>query len=439
LLNELAGAWDLPPKADENFRDSRLNPLRMKARLLVEGFGSATVWGWKDPRNSLTLPFWQDVLPGLKTLITVRNPLEVAHSMRERNGTSHSFGLRLWEIYNRRMIEAVGEKDRLVTHYDSFFKNSESELRRIARFTGLPDTEVGNAAALVSGRRRHTHFTIDTLIDARVSAEIIELYRALIAEASPGNKAQMAKAPSGRRARSDEPELLPGSVSRVNAFVPERIAQIEHLYLELLAQAEARHKERVEELTAHLEQTEARHKSQVEELTAHYGREMEQLRERVTQMSISLAKSEAQGEDLRNRLCQQLKATKRLSRLLDEAEDAAARLRSSARWRFANPIAALKAKLYPSRSREVLGYGHLEKIVSTYEKWLTAHSEVAAIDEQIQALTSAEASITARKGSPVEPPAPRRAIEFPVHEEVEVSIIIPVFNQFHAGLPGFAS
>ena len=430
LLNELAGAWDLPPKADENFRDSRLDPLRMKARLLVEGFGSATVWGWKDPRNSLTLPFWQDVLPGLKTLITVRNPLEVAHSMRERNGTSHSFGLRLWEIYNRRMIEAVGEKDRLVTHYDSFFKNSESELRRIARFTGLPDTEVGNAAALVSGRRRHTHFTIDTLIDARVSAEIIELYRALIAEASPGNKAQMAKAPSGRRARSDEPELLPGSVSRVNAFVPERIAQIEHLYLELLAQAEARHKERVEELTAHLEQTEARHKSQVEELTAHYGREMEQLRERVTQMSISLAKSEAQGEDLRNRLCQQLKATKRLSRLLDEAEDAAARLRSSARWRFANPIAALKAKLYPSRSREVLGYGHLEKIVSTYEKWLTAHSEVAAIDEQIQALTSAEASITARKGSPVEPPAPRRAIEFPVHEEVEVSIIIPVFNQF---------
>ena len=52
LLNELGGAWDLPPKADENFTDPHLDPLRMKARLLIEGFDSASVWGWKDPRNS---------------------------------------------------------------------------------------------------------------------------------------------------------------------------------------------------------------------------------------------------------------------------------------------------------------------------------------------------------------------------------------------------
>ena len=70
-------------KGDENLSDERLDPLRMKARLLIEGFHSAQVWGWKDPRNSLTLPFWQDLLPGLKTLIIVRNPLEVAYSMRE--------------------------------------------------------------------------------------------------------------------------------------------------------------------------------------------------------------------------------------------------------------------------------------------------------------------------------------------------------------------
>src|SRR5438270_239588 len=177
LLNGLGGAWDLPPRIDENFKDSRLDPLRMKAKLLIEGFDSARVWGWKDPRNSLTLPFWLNVLPGLKTLIMVRNPLEAAHSMRERNGTSYSFGLRLWEIYNRRVIEAVDEKDRLVTHYDSFFRDAESELRRIVRFVGLPDTEVCNAAALVSRRRHHTHFTLDALIDRGASAETIGLAR----------------------------------------------------------------------------------------------------------------------------------------------------------------------------------------------------------------------------------------------------------------------
>ena len=146
LLNALGGAWDLPPKREENFAHAGLDPLRMKARLLIEKFDSAGLWGWKDPRNSLTLPFWQNLLPGMKTLIMVRNPLEVAHSMKERNGTSYSFGLRLWEIYNRRVIEAASEQGRLVTHYDLFFDDAERELRRIADFIGIPDAAVDSAA-----------------------------------------------------------------------------------------------------------------------------------------------------------------------------------------------------------------------------------------------------------------------------------------------------
>jgi GT2 family glycosyltransferase/glycosyltransferase involved in cell wall biosynthesis len=519
LLSELGGAWDLPPEADENFAESRLDPLRMKAGLLIEGFRSADLWGWKDPRNSLTLPFWQDLLPGLKTLIVVRNPLEVAHSMRERNGTSYSFGLRLWEIYNQRLLQAASKKERLVTHYDSFFTDAKSELRRIARFAGLPDTELTSAAALVSPRRRHIHFTIDELIDARVSPEVIELYRALIAEAAPRRKKKthVTKAPSGDRAKSEEADLLPGAISRVNAFVPERIAQVEHLYRELLAQTEARHKIQIEELNAHLARTETRHKAQVEELSAHlaqaearhkteikkfnallaqaearhksqveelkthlaqteerhesqveelnahlaqteeryktqieeisahYTGEIKQLRDRVMQMSellrtrsISLAESEARGEDLRNRLRQQLKATQRLSRLLDDAEHAAARLRSSIRWQIANPVAALKVKLSRSRSQDLLGYGHLEKIVSSYQKWRTTHPEIASIDKEIQALISDANSDPPAPKTPTiatpsavyEPPAPTHQIEFPVHEQVEISIIIPVCNQF---------
>ena len=39
LLNELGGAWDLPPKADEDFTHARLDPLRLKARLLIEKIG----------------------------------------------------------------------------------------------------------------------------------------------------------------------------------------------------------------------------------------------------------------------------------------------------------------------------------------------------------------------------------------------------------------
>jgi hypothetical protein len=48
VLNELGGAWDLPPKADEDFKRPRLEPLRIKAQLLIKGFDSARVWGEPD-------------------------------------------------------------------------------------------------------------------------------------------------------------------------------------------------------------------------------------------------------------------------------------------------------------------------------------------------------------------------------------------------------
>jgi GT2 family glycosyltransferase/glycosyltransferase involved in cell wall biosynthesis len=383
VLNELGGAWDLPPRADENFKHARLDPLRTKAQRLIEGFDSASVWGWKDPRNSLTLPFWQNLLPCLKTLIVVRNPLEVAYSMRERNGTSYSFGLRLWEIYNRRVIGTSIEQERLVTHYDLFFGNAKTELRRIAQFIGLPDVAVDRAAALVATRRRHTHFTIDQLIDANVAAEVIELYRVLIAEAnhraSPlARKGKIAPKAFGDRqtAKPGETDLLPGAVSRLNASVPEAVA-----------------------LERNLAESEAR-----------------------------VAESEARVDELRNRLRQQLQVTKKLSRLLDDLDEAAARLRSSRRWQIANPVAALKARF--SAGHGSLGYGHLEKIVSAYQKWRTTNLETVAIDDQIQALISGAASVPRQRAAPIEPPVPTRPIEFPVHEQVEISIIIPVYNQF---------
>jgi GT2 family glycosyltransferase/glycosyltransferase involved in cell wall biosynthesis len=426
LLSQLGGAWDLPPKSDESLAHARLDPLRMKARLLIEGFNSAGLWGWKDPRNSLTLPFWQNLLPSMKTLIMVRNPLEVAHSMKERNGTSYSLGLRLWEIYNRRLVDTANRQDWLVTNYDLFFADAEQELRRIVDFIGLPDAQIASAAALVTRRRRHTHFTIAHLIDARVAPEVIELYRALVAESSAENQNRQNAVTAHQSAKLHEADLLPGAVTRLNAFVPERIAQIEHLYREFLAEAEARHKKEMEQLRAHMAETEARHKLQIEELNAHLERTNELLRDK----SISLSQSEACSEDLRNRLRQQLKATQRLSRLLNDARNAADRLLTSARWQIANPFGAVRAKLSPARLRDLLGYGHLEKIFSAYEKWLAAHPEVAAIDDEIQALIPGTAVASMQRVSPLDPPIPKAPIEFPVHEQVEISIVVPVFNQF---------
>jgi GT2 family glycosyltransferase/glycosyltransferase involved in cell wall biosynthesis len=529
LLNELGGAWDLPPKAGEHFKHPRFAPLRMKAQLLIEGFDSAGTWGWKDPRNSLTLPFWQRLLPSLKTLIIVRNPLEVAYSMRERNGTSCSFGLRLWEIYNRRLIQTAAKQDRLVTHYDLFFEDAELELLRIARFAGLPEAEIANAAALVATRRRHIHFTMEQLMDARVSAEVIELYRALSAEASQGVKVSTRKGRNGKIrkpsqiTKSRESDLLPGSVSRLKAFVPEQSAEIQQLR-ERLAETEARHKTETEQvregyeaelkgLTAEQADMRKRYEAELNRLTAeqadmrkryeaelnrltteqirmrkdyeaeqqrlkveiehiHEGYKAEikrlnaeqaQTRERyaaqlhdhfletsslLRSKNISLAEDERLVFALSERLRKELWAVRRLTRLLDDVENAAARLRSSRRWKLANPLRAIRTKLSPSEVS--IGYGHLEKIVAAYSEWRGAHPEIAKIEDEIRALRQPVATKEAERGLETNvqeldtprPPVPALTVEsicFPTHKEVEVSIIIPVFNQFQYTHPCVAS
>ena len=57
ILNAVGAAWDLPPWEEESFAGQELSPLRLKAQLLVNDFRDQSVWGWKDPRNCLTMRF----------------------------------------------------------------------------------------------------------------------------------------------------------------------------------------------------------------------------------------------------------------------------------------------------------------------------------------------------------------------------------------------
>ena len=433
LLNEFGGAWDLPPKNGEDFKGTRLDPIRKRARSLTKEFGAEKAWGWKDPRNSLTHPFWKDLLPELKALIVVRNPLEVSYSMHERNGTSYSFGLRLWEIYNRRVLESTRVEERLITHYNAFFENPEKELERIAQFAGLSSSRIREAASLVTLGRRHTEFTTEQLLEARISPKLLELYRKLSLEAGRPDETKAISVNGFRNSesKSTDDEILPGATNRLDVSVPDKepirreLAELRgaklHLERELikLAKVAKEREDRINELSAH---------------SAKLDKEMAAVRERFTQInellrqkSISLAESTARGEELVGRLRRQLHATRRLLRLLDDFEDATARLRASRRWKIANPFAALKAKF--SRT-QVAGYGHLEKIVADYSQWRLSHPETAEIDEAIQQLASPEKWISENKNvaSP-EPREPARPIEFAHHQRVETSIIIPVFNQ----------
>ncbi len=156
---------------------------------------------------------------------------------------------------------------------------------------------------------------------------------------------------------------------------------------------------------------------------------------------VQLAHKENRVEQVTSELRRQLLSVKKLTWFIKETEKAAVRLRTSRRWRIANPFAALRALL---GNRESPGYGHLEKIISDFSRWRAAHPEIEAIDERLQTLEQQPGinglQLTGNT-RPLElgPPPPTKPIEFPAREQVEISIIIPVFNQLQFTLACLAS
>ncbi len=126
------------------------------AELLQEGFGAAPLQAVKDPRLSLTLPFWLGVCAelGLAARVCVINraPLEVARSLERRDGFPIGYGLRLWLAY-RRCQEAVVPTDALRVAYTELLQEPAAVMARLAR--ELPIALPGDLSAVVRVDLRH--------------------------------------------------------------------------------------------------------------------------------------------------------------------------------------------------------------------------------------------------------------------------------------------
>jgi GT2 family glycosyltransferase len=478
LLSAVGAAWDLPPFHHEDFGSRSVETIRYKARLLLEEFDSNPVWGWKDPRNCLTLRFWQKLVPSLKTIIIVRNPLEATASMHHRNGTSYGLGLRLWEIYNRRLLASTDPHQRMITTYDAFFQDPGSVLREVMSFVGLPESErLSGAVGLISLHRRHKTFTLEQLIDAGIGKALVTFYQHLL-KGAPGHETLEKNKTSKAQAKADQ---LAGSSTNIKIIIPEsedirhqlagrqddlaRTQQtIEGLRQELAAKsvrsaAEINRRDgRIEELQkayAHLDQVLAREVSQRDKLLAELERtrgELATVRRRFSQTNQLLQKSGTRNSELElhsaaltDRLRKQLLEMKKLLRLFDQIEAAADHLRRSRRWQLANPFAAAIARL---TKHPLPGFGHLDRNVEKYRAWRIGHPEMESLSGQIQALRSREIPLPdlapgANKQSPTattaRPPPPTEPIVFPIHQEVKVSIVIPVYNQVEFTLACLAS
>ena len=166
LLAHCGGSWDQPPVLAPGWEhDPDLDPFRVRAaQALAASFGGATpgaVIGWKDPRLSLVLPFWRTVTPVTTTVVVVRDPAEVAESLRSRNGIDSAQASLLWLRYL--YAATAADPTHLLVRLDDFFDDLPASLAAMADHLGLPAPDgaltADARAHLDPGLRHHTGFT----------------------------------------------------------------------------------------------------------------------------------------------------------------------------------------------------------------------------------------------------------------------------------------
>lgn len=131
LMASLKCDWDCVLRWDQGALTQRtLNDFHVRALRIIEHLGQRGSWVAKDPRFSLTAPLWLPHLNGARVLLAIRDPVEVALSLKTRNDFPIDVGLALWELYIRRATQLL-HLPRLVVDYGETLAQPHNALDKL--------------------------------------------------------------------------------------------------------------------------------------------------------------------------------------------------------------------------------------------------------------------------------------------------------------------
>ncbi len=196
ILHQCSAFWSEPmsahfalsqPEIAENLAASTRQTLTARFGAFVgqSGWRPASTpeesrpFGWKDPRNTFTLPVWKQIFPHLRVLHIVRHGVDVAASLARRHAAAlreatgepvpgaltvirdHALGvlssrrgwtlaeaLTMWEQYvEKARIEMADLKDRsLEIRFEDLLERPAEVIPTVARFCGVADSAADPAA-----------------------------------------------------------------------------------------------------------------------------------------------------------------------------------------------------------------------------------------------------------------------------------------------------
>lgn len=140
------------------------------------------LWGWKDPRTTLLLDFWNEMLPQARYLFVYRYPWDVVDSIvRLQSVAFHKrphYALKIWEFYNRHLLEFYeSHRDRcLLVSINSVLENPNLLIEQLTtKFKlNLKNAEAEDLKKIYNSRLfgtlKTTHPLVQTLLDRNSSA-----------------------------------------------------------------------------------------------------------------------------------------------------------------------------------------------------------------------------------------------------------------------------
>ena len=143
------------------------------ARVLLEReFAAAPLFVLKDPRIARLLPIWLPALEGIGVepsfALTLRNPLEVAESLRLRNGFPAEKSLMLWLRHLLEAERATRLHRRTFVSFATLIDDWRSVAKQVARELELTwprsyEDVQEEVCVFLSPELRHHRFTLDAL------------------------------------------------------------------------------------------------------------------------------------------------------------------------------------------------------------------------------------------------------------------------------------
>ena len=207
------GSIALPPGWAD---DAKIDDLRDAAIALIrEEFSAAPLWGFKDPRACVTMPFWRKILPNMRFVLSFRNPIDTSRSNAqtlklmvspERQawaemmaGKVYASGVENWLFFLQLMLGHTAGRPRMALLYEDLMADHwELDLRRMARFIGRP--EAAHDEKVLAGLRefrsdklRHHNTTLaEVLSEKRLPLVARSVFLSLRARVTLERQAQRA-------------------------------------------------------------------------------------------------------------------------------------------------------------------------------------------------------------------------------------------------------